>query len=518
MPKLEWGADAQAMTQAWRVIDNLGDSLAGFEEVSMKVGLKLLLNLVQQQKLTFEVAEQKNRTLHVMGLLETRTLDFDRVIVMSLNEGSLPGTRKRESLIPLDIAQMNTFDLPTFTQADAVTSYHFHRLLQRPHQVELIYVQPSEKSSVKEMSRFIKQLRLDWPNQNPQLKWSEPQVRFELGEPVANDFVHRIEKTDEVIARLKNTLENRGLSPSAMNQFVNCSLQYYYGYVLNLRKDKEYEDEMGADVFGTWIHKVLENVDNSILEQYDGWVDQSDVQAIIDNLDSLLDDAMTEIQEREGVFEMEKGFNFVLKEVAKTLLENYYQVERTWNSERVQLLDTEMDLITMVPVQFEGAEFDVKLKGRVDRLDRIGSIYRIIDYKTGKVEQKDLNIGELGLQGELESSDLKGKLLQLWLYKFLLAQAVREQSDAKLTGLDWRQMQIEPGIISFRNMGAQVLSVGTGLWFQDGQTMEEFLADSKQMIQTWTDRILDRTNAFEKTKDVETCQYCDFKVICHREI
>jgi ATP-dependent helicase/nuclease subunit B len=520
MPKAEWGADAQAMTQARRVIDNLADSLIGLpEEVSMKVGLKLLLNLVQQQKLTFEVAEQKHRTLHVMGLLETRTLDFDRVIVLSLNEGSLPGTRKRESLIPLDIAQMNTFDLPTFTQADAVTSYHFHRLLQRPRQVELIYVQPSEKSSVKEMSRFIKQLRLDWPNQNPNLRWSEPQVRFALEERDQMDFVHRIEKTDEVIERVKMTLENRGLSPSAMNQFATCSLQYYYSYVLNLRKEKEFEDEMGADVFGTWVHKVLENVDQKILELHQGWIDQSDVEERIQNLDTLLDEAMSQIQEREGVFEMETGFNFVLKEVAKTLLESYYQAERTWNSERVQLLDTEMDLMTMVPVQFEGQHFEVKIKGRVDRLDRVESVYRIIDYKTGKVEPKDLKIGEIGLRGELEAADLKGKLLQLWLYKFLLLQSVHDQSNELFSGLDWRQLDVEPGIISFRNLGAKVLSVAApGLWFSENQSMEAFMAESSEVIQGWVDRILDRATAFEKTKDVETCQYCDFKVICHREI
>ena len=353
MPKKDWGADAQALTQARRVIDNLADVVPLVDEVSVKIGFKLLLNLVQQQKLTFEVAEQKNRTLHVMGLLETRTLDFDRVIVLSLNEGSLPGTRKRESLIPLDIAQMNTFDLPTFTQADAVTSYHFHRLLQRPKQIELIYVQPSEKSSVKEMSRFIKQLRLDWVKQNPALKWTEPHVRFDLVEQTIGNYVNRIEKSDTLIAQLKNNLSLRGLSPSAMAQVAKCSLQYYYSYVLNLRKEKQYEDELGADVFGTWVHKVLENVDKEILESHAGWVDQADAKWRIDHLDELLDQAMAQIQEREGVFEMEKGFNYVLKEVAKTILTNYYKAEVHWNVGRVQLLDTEMDLETLVPVSFE---------------------------------------------------------------------------------------------------------------------------------------------------------------------
>jgi hypothetical protein len=519
MPKQDWGADAQALTQARRVLDNLSDVISQVGEVSVKIGFKLLLNLVQQQKLTFEVAEQKNRTLHVMGLLETRTLDFDRVIVLSLNEGSLPGTRKRESLIPLDIAQMNTFDLPTFTQADAVTSYHFHRLLQRPKQIELIYVQPSEKSSVKEMSRFIKQLRLDWVKQNPALTWTEPHVRFDLKAQAPVNDLHRIEKTDEVIHLLKDKLANRGLSPSAMAQFANCSLQFYYSFVLDLRKEKQNEDELGADVFGTWVHKVLENVDKAILDSHDGWVDQTDADARIASLDAMLDQAMEQIQLREGVFEMEKGFNYVLKEVAKTLLGSYYHLETQWTSERVQLLGTELDLDTLVPVRCEGADFSVKIKGRVDRLDRVAGVYRIIDYKTGKVESKDLTVGAQGLADELTSEDLKGKLLQLWLYKFLLAQAVEQQINPLFAGLDWKSLIVEPGIISFRNLGAGVLTVPKlGLWFSEGQNMEGFIADSKQVVQAWVDKILDRTKTFEKTSDIESCQFCDFKVICHREI
>jgi hypothetical protein len=519
MPKQDWGADAQALTQARRVLDNLSVVISQVGEVSVKIGFKLLLNLVQQQKLTFEVAEQKNRTLHVMGLLETRTLDFDRVIVLSLNEGSLPGTRKRESLIPLDIAQMNTFDLPTFTQADAVTSYHFHRLLQRPKQIELIYVQPSEKSSVKEMSRFIKQLRLDWVKQNPALTWTEPHVRFDLAAQAPVHDLHRIEKTDEVIQVLKDKLANRGLSPSAMAQFANCSLQFYYSFVLDLRKEKQNEDELGADVFGTWVHKVLENVDKAILDSHDGWVDQTDADARIASLDAMLDQAMEQIQLREGVFEMEKGFNYVLKEVAKTLLGSYYHLETQWTSERVQLLGTELDLNTLVPVRYEGADFSVKIKGRVDRLDRVAGVYRIIDYKTGKVESKDLTVGAQGLADELTSEDLKGKLLQLWLYKFLLAQAVEQQINPLFAGLDWKSLIVEPGIISFRNLGAGVLTVPKlGLWFSEGQNMEGFIADSKQVVQAWVDKILDRTKTFEKTSDIESCQFCDFKVICHREI
>ena len=192
-----------------------------------------------------------------------------------------------------------------------------------------------------------------------------------------------IEKTDDILNQVKSNLSGRGLSPSSISMFATCSLKYYYSQVLNLRKDKEAEDEMGADVFGTWVHKVLEIVDGEILNEADGWYDQSNVSERLAKLDKYLDDAMLSIQAREGVYELEKGFNFILKEVAKTILEQYYLAETAWAEERVQLIATENKFETRVSVDCGQEHVEVKLKGRVDRLDRIGNTYRIIDYKTG---------------------------------------------------------------------------------------------------------------------------------------
>jgi hypothetical protein len=519
IPAKEWDEDTQAISQVISVLETIQKSLSGHDPISFKSGSLLLTQMVQLQKLTFEGAE--NRSLHVMGLLETRTLDFDRVIILSLNEGSLPGTRKRESLIPLDIASMSTFDLPTFTQADAVASYHFHRLLQRPREVHLLYVMPSEKSSVKEMSRFIKQLQFDWKSKNPALDWHEPMIQFSTstaGEVVGDT---RIEKTEDILKQVKANLAGRGLSPSSIAMFSTCSLKYYYSQILNLRKDKEAEDEMGADVFGTWVHKVLEIVDGEILSQKEGWYDQSNVSERLAKLDVYLDDAMLSIQAREGVYELEKGFNFILKEVAKTILEQYYLAETAWSAERAQLIATEKKFETRVSVEYGQEDVEVKLTGRVDRLDRVGNTYRIIDYKTGKVEKKDLKVGDLGLMDTLTSENFKAKLFQLWFYKFLFTAELSNPTENNLemfARISKEGLEIQPGIISFRNLDAQVLHEEKGLWFEEGQSLAKFKADSVELIRSWVHRILDPLIPFEKTKDIASCQFCDFKVICHREV
>ena len=365
--KEDWDFESQAILQAVTVLDKLEEVATTHSFISVKSGQALCKQLLQQQKMTFEGAE--NRSLHVMGLLETRTLDFDRVIVLSLNEGSLPGTRKRESLIPVDIANMSAFSLPTFTQADAVTSYHFYRLLQRPKEAVLVYVQ--NESSSAEVSRFIRQIRFDWSKLNPNLELIEPAIQFNADQIVEEELELRIQKTPELIAQIKDILENRGFSPSSVAMFASCSLKYYFSQIVNLRQEKQREDEMGADVFGTWLHKVLELVDSQLIEA-GGWEDGLSVTEKKALIEPLLIQAMAEIREKEGNFEVEKGFNYVLQEVAKTLLGSYFEQSSAWYPERIKLLAVEEKLETTVMIPVGSEMWPIKMNGRIDRMDLKG--------------------------------------------------------------------------------------------------------------------------------------------------
>jgi hypothetical protein len=519
IPDQQWDQEAEAVKQALAVIESLIHSFEADDFVSIASGKIVLTQLLSQQKLTFVGAE--NRSLHVMGLLETRTLDFDRVIVLSMNEGSLPGTRKRESLIPLDIANMAHFSLPTFTQADAVASYHFYRLLQRPREVVLCYVQSSDKSGVKEMSRFIKQIKHDWKRKNPLIEIHEPWIDFSAHEADFERNDGSVEKSPVILDKIKSKLANSGLSTSSITMFSTCSLKYFYAQILGMRKEKQLEDELGADVFGTWVHKVLELVDKEVLENYEGVYDRVNLADVVLGLDGYLEKAMALIQEKEGVFEVEKGFNFVLKEVAKTLLESYYSKSNF--SKNTKIIDLESVLTANLKVAWEQEILDVKLTGRIDRLDVLeGREIRIIDYKTGKVEKLELKSGELGLRNSILTGELKPKILQLWLYKYLLASEllhVSPKNEKTFEGLSLQTHSIKPGIISFRNLKEGVLSDEEhDLWFESGLIWDSFLLDSQAVIEGWVHKILDVNTKFEKTKEVSDCQYCDFKVICQREL
>lgn len=512
--KENWDAESQAILQALTVLDKLEELASTHSFISVKSGQALCKQLLQQQKMTFEGAE--NRLLHVMGLLETRTLDFDRVIVLSLNEGSLPGTRKRESLIPVDIANMSAFSLPTFTQADAVTSYHFYRLLQRPKEAVLVYVQNESSSS--EVSRFIRQIRFDWSKLNPNLELIEPAIQFNADQIVEEEVEHRIHKTPELIAQIKDILKNRGFSPSSVAMFASCSLKYYFSQIVNLSQEKQREDEMGADVFGTWLHKVLELLDSQLIEA-GGWEDGLSVSEKRALIEPLLVQAMTEIREKEGNFEVEKGFNYVLQEVAKTLLGSYFGQSSAWYPERIKLLAVEQMLETTVMIPVGSEIWPIKMKGRIDRMDLKGdSVLRIVDYKTGKVEKKDVKAGE-SLAETLRDIELKAKLFQLWMYKFLvkmeLQKAPEDRIDA-LKGVDSDRFTIEPGIISFRNFKDKLIS--SPLEFSEGESEDAFIQESTALIKHWVEKLVSTETVFEKTANLDQCTFCDFTSICHRNV
>lgn len=512
--KEDWDAESQAILQALTVLDKLEELAKTHSFISVKSGQALCKQLLQQQKMTFEGAE--NRSLHVMGLLETRTLDFDRVIVLSLNEGSLPGTRKRESLIPVDIANMSAFSLPTFTQADAVTSYHFYRLLQRPKEAVLVYVQ--NESSSAEVSRFIRQIRFDWSKLNPNLELIEPTIQFNADHVVEKEVEHRIAKTPELIAQIKDILENRGFSPSSVAMFASCSLKYYFSQIVNLRQEKQREDEMGADVFGTWLHKVLELVDSQLIEA-GGWEDGLSVTEKKALIEPLLTQAMAEIHEKEGNFEVEKGFNYVLQDVAKTLLGNYFEQSSTWYPERIKLLAVEQMLETTVMIPVGSEIWPVKMKGRIDRMDLRGeSVLRIVDYKTGKVEKKDVKAGE-SLAETLQDKELKAKLFQLWMYKFLVKMELQKAPEERIEALQsivLDNLTIEPGIISFRNFKDQLIS--SPLEFSEGESEAAFIQESNALIKHWVDELVSEDTVFEKTANLDQCTFCDFTSICHRNV
>lgn len=512
-----WNEQHDALVLILKEIEKLYLVLKDREAMQLKSGIKLLKQLVLQQKISFEGFEK--RTLHVMGLLETRNLDFDRVIILSLNEGILPAAQKRNSLIPLDIASMSLFNLPTFTQADAVTSYHFHRLLHRPKEIMFSHILPGEKAAAKEESRFIKQLRLEWPSYNPNLQWTESVATFEGSKDTLGELPTAIQKTPEILDKIKSKLNGKGLSPSALNSFITCGMRYYLSQIAGLRNETTLDDEMGANVFGTWVHKFLEKLDEEIQKEHQGNYAQAPWQTFIDQIDERLQSALEAIREENGSFDVERGFNVILKEVAKNILNRYLKEMPNWRNESVQVLKLEGEFVYDSSILLSDENKQVKLQGRVDKIDLVNQQeVQIIDYKTGKVSKSDLTVPKASnLYENLTSYDAKEKLVQLWFYKVLFLNELQKDQPTYpfIKAMKGKALLVNPGIVSFRNLKERIQHAD--LTFEPNESVVDFLRKSDEIIAFWTNELLRADQAFSQTQDLQKCKYCDFASICRRD-
>lgn len=383
--------------------------------------------LLNNEKLSFQ--GEPLLGLQLMGMLETRTLDFDNVIITSLNEGILPAGKGEQSFIPFDIK--THFKLPTYHEKDAIFSYHFQRLIQRAKKVYLLYNSETDGYGSGEKSRFITQLEIE----NKTLKKSTLSA---VVEPISSEILE-ITKTPEVIEKLKAVFE-KGISPSALATYIYNPIQFYEQRVLGIYEEDDVEETIAANTMGTVIHEVLELLYKPFEDKF---ITKNDISNFYKLIDAHLQVKFKEFYKKGSI---KTGKNKLIYEVCKSNIQRFLKQEQ-------QLLSkgNELKIITLEPplkteITIEGIDFPVKIIGKIDRIDQLNGITRIIDYKTGKVEAKDLKISDFSML----SDDYKyTKALQVMLYSLLFT------SEKKFNFTE----QLEAGIISFKNLQSGFLKM-----------------------------------------------------------
>lgn len=490
------------------------------EAVSLRSFRSFLYDLIRQTKIPF--SGEPIAPLQIMGMLETRTLDFERVIVLSVNEGVLPQGKKQNSLIPFDAAV--EFGLPTHGEQDAVMSYHFFRLLQRAKEIVLVYSQASgDTGGSNEPSRFLLQIEHELAKINPNITLEKPSVHFQtLSEDTEPSAELEIQKNDEVLAFLRKQLAEKGLYPSHLNQFIRCSLQYYFNRVAGIGEEEEMEEKLGTDEFGNWIHQTLENIDREFSEN-NRQITKEDIGLIISQIPERL---KTEFGTIKPVQLLDQGQNYILYQVAKQVLKDLFEKQLTEDIFPLEILDVEKQLMVEVTLPIHGELLNIKIAGRIDRLDRVnGSTLRVIDYKTGLVKESNLDLApkkatpterEQSIQENLLTNTDWDKIRQLWLYKYLVLKRMQEDKGLNIGGkrLKADENDIVTGIYSFRNLQEGFLS--RDLAFEEGETDGLFLQHSEEKLQQFLEELLNPGKPFHKTPDLKTCQYCSYRRICGR--
>lgn len=391
--------------------------------------------LLRLEKMSFQGEPLSG--LQIMGLLESRVLDFENVIVTSVNEGFLPAGRSDRSFIPLDIKFEK--NLPTFQEKEAIFSYHFFRLLHRAKNIFLVYNSVNDDFGSGEPSRFIKQLEIA-----AELGILN-QVSFHKVSIQPNPVPHPIElksiqKTEGVFSKFRK-IADRGFSPTAFTTYIRNPLDYYKRYILGIKEVEMVEETMAANTFGTVVHNSLETLYRPHLNK---WLTPEMIENMIKLVEETVRGEWAQVYSSKAAL---SGKNYLSFEIAKKFISQFLSNERESLKQgtKIRVLALEQELSCQH--RPKGFDFDVSLKGTIDRIDEVNGVLRIVDYKTGKVKPADMKVSNWEM---LVSDEKYGKAFQVLMYAYLYLMNNRVAGEDRESLLDTQAM--ETGIISFKNL------------------------------------------------------------------
>ncbi|GAB3814827.1 hypothetical protein GCM10028895_08290 [Pontibacter rugosus] len=392
-------------------------------KISVRSFRKFLYELISQTRLPF--SGEPISDVQIMGMLETRALDFENLIILSVNENVLPAPKRQESLMPYDV--LREFGLPTYAETEGTMAYNFYRLLQRAKHINLLYVLPSDTYGSGEKSRFILQLQNDLALRNTNITFRDLTAAVEQQETRKYEEDIIIEKTPEILAQLRQELE-RGLYPSHLNMYINCSLQYYFTRIAKMQEIDEVEEQLGADQFGTIVHQVLEDFFRPH--------EKSGEPVLAGHVEQMLLNLPDKVKQEFGKVTLgakpERGMNYLLYKVAVEVLQKYLHNLKTSDELPLYILRLEQTLAAVLPVAVGDEIINVRIAGKADRIDLSGHELRVIDYKTGKVEQNQLRIKPEDVELHFLTDVKYGKARQLWLYEYVIKRMLETSPETLL--------------------------------------------------------------------------------------
>ena len=390
------------------------------------------LHKIYQEFLRAETLDFKGEPLQglqIMGMLESRALDFETVIITAVNEGVLPGGKTQNSVIPFDVKI--DYGLPTYKEKDAVYTYHFYRLLKRSKTVTLIYNTEIDTLKGGEKSRFISQLEVEGIH-DIEHKIISPEVVLEGAK------LKKISKDVSIKQQLER-LAQSGFSPSALTKYVRNPIDYYYQYVLGLKDTESVEEYIAANTLGTILHEALEELYAPFIGVT---LDLKGLNSVHHKIPKVITQGFVK---HYGTGNFASGKNLIAFEVAKRYLRNFMDLEKNQIAAGHSVKILALEHKASVPIPINELNESIRLKGTVDRIDEFDGHLRIIDYKSGKVTP-----GELGIFDweELTTDYKRSKAFQLLCYAYIYYKSENVS------------LPIKAGIISFKNLRSGVLLFG----------------------------------------------------------
>lgn len=486
--------ESEFNVEYYKVVCQLEDILSTIEyDIDVQTYIKFLKKTIQSISVPFE--GEPLAGLQVMGVLETRALDFDNLIILSMNEGIFPMKRTPNSFIPYSLRK--GFELPTYEHQDSIYAYHFYRLISRAKNIYLLYDSRTDSSLSGEISRYYSQIKHIYAEN---FNLSENLVVYEIATSSLQNI--EIEKTEKIQEQLSSFLENgeRKLSASSLNMYIDCPLQFYFSVVENLNDENEIEETIEASMFGTIFHYVMEK----IYERYLNKIVTADTLNSIINDDKYLDELLLEsfivnFYKNKTIRSL-SGQNFLVGEIIKKYVKKVLSEDAKLL--KFKFLDSEEKLDQVYTTD---KNLKVNIKGFIDRIDQVGNKIRIIDYKTGK---GFLNFNSINDLFDKEKTKRPKAVMQVFLYSHLYMNIHPNTI-------------IEPNIYYLRNL-YNYGNFETAVFQRINKTktivdnFENYRAEFKQGLDDCINEIFDTSIPFKQTTTGEACKWCSFTNICKK--
>lgn len=490
--------ETEVLFQALKAINKLEDAVSQNELSIQPETLKKLLNKYLQS-VSVNFSGEPVTGLQIMGLLESRNLDFENVFILNANEGILPASITTGSYIPYHLRL--GFGLPTYSNNDSMYAYYIYRLLHQAKNVYFLYNNVSDELSRAEPSRYMVQLELE-----SGLKCNHIQQKIHFTTPQYAPIV--VEKTSEIFKELERYYhpeQNSVLTPSALNVYLDCRLKFYFRYIVNLHEPDTLADEIDPATFGNLLHNTMQNIYSLFIER-----ESKDILTTedMDSLYALLDEAIghamkTEFSPANHSRPLELvGDNFIIQQILRQYALNILKLDGQQLPRKVPLMEEKYSFI------YKHKE-NIRLGGRIDRIDELAEVVRVIDYKTGKTENKNEFKDILQLFSR-DNKNRKEYIFQIFLYSFLLQQYVYPNKD------------VIPELLFVRESYQQDFE--SAVYYkpekikQRVHSMIPFMESFKIELDKLLDDFLDPHIPYSQTDNHKKCENCPYAGICGRNI
>jgi len=456
------------------LLESMGDFQSLLKELAPRMGLLEISRVLQEiaSLVSVPFSGEPLKGLQVMGMLETRGLSFEHVFILGVNEKQFPTGKSEQGLIPYEFRK--NAGLTTYESRDAIFAYYFYRLLMRAETAVLYYNTEMDQMGKGERSRFIEQLLHEWSDTNKESTISESLVSMGASQTLFPEVT--VSKTPEMMTQLLGLT----YSASAFNEYLGCSLKFYFKYIEKLKEPASLIDDPDASLFGTIIHNSM----HELFKPFTGkTMTEGDLDSMKKRLAPVIDDAYS--AQLPGV-EKDKGKNYINRRIMAHLMDKLLDHEKERLPFKVLALEEWRE------VSFSHQERTLRLGGFIDRVDEKDNTVTILDYKTGQINP--LNPPKGRDPGELAFYHNRKEMVQLLTYSILYPS----------------QNEVRPGLISFTALSNPYF------WLPGKKLGEDLSKEARRMAHVIFDDILDEGKPFSQTEEEKACEYCPYRNICGR--